>query len=123
MKFFIAILFLFASFNAVAQNKYLFKSQPVQEWKKKNGFSDTLKGGMIRPLLVLPHQDLNKAPDNKEAVVRLQLKGRYLGNNKAGADIYAMEPYKMPCLVPDSTYKSSMPIVRKQMKIMNLSKD
>jgi hypothetical protein len=53
-------------------------------------------------------------------VMRIPLKGKFIGNNKAGADIYAMLPYKMPCLVPDSTFAANMPV--KKSKIIGAEK-
>jgi hypothetical protein len=53
------------------------------------------------------------------SVVKIQLKRKYLSNNGQGADIYAMMPYNMPCLVPDSTYSSNMPVTNLNKKSLN----
>ena len=55
--------------------------------------------------------DTTKVREDK-SVVRLKLRAEYQGNNGKGADIYAMQPYNMPCLKPDSTFQSRMPVAQ-----------
>jgi hypothetical protein len=53
---------------------------------------------------------VSDTPRNSMPVVRKNLVPKFLGNNGKGADVYAMLPYNMPCLVPDSSFRSSMPV-------------
>ena len=45
-----------------------------------------------------------------KSVARIELTKEYSGNNGKGADVYNMKPYNMPCLIPDSTFHSNMPV-------------
>jgi hypothetical protein len=70
---------------------------------------------------ILPREKLqeNKSiksdtPYNTMPVIKQKLSPKYSGNNGKGADVYAMMPYNMPCLVPDSTFRSSMPVKLKK---------
>ncbi len=47
---------------------------------------------------------------DEKSVLKLPLTATYEGNNEKGADIFAMKPYNMPCIVPDKTFKSNMPV-------------
>jgi hypothetical protein len=46
----------------------------------------------------------------EKSVLLIKLTPNFLANNGKGADVYVMMPYNMPCIVPDSTFHSSMPV-------------
>lgn len=98
--------------ESFAQDINIYKRKPWEDAKKKMLqhnllYDDQLKG--------------NKTPVSDttidRSVVRIKLQPKYLGNNGKGADIYAMMPYNMPCLKPDSSYRSSMPVMRSKIVI------
>lgn len=45
-----------------------------------------------------------------KSVAKIELTKEYAANNGRGADVYIMKPYNMPCLIPDSTFHSNMPV-------------
>ncbi|MDB5191113.1 MAG: hypothetical protein JWQ96_676 [Segetibacter sp.] len=83
--------------KAFSQNP-LVKSSPAQKFDK-------------RLFQVTPPPIEQPEDDNAAGVKRLPLSGKYIGNNGMGADIYAMQPDNMPCLVPKA-YKSNMPVAK-----------
>lgn len=108
MKFsFILIAIVFYSLHVRAQQKNFFKNNPMEEFKMKELLTQKLKQ-MQREINNPSAKIPEKAQNN--SVVKIPLKGVYAGNNGKGADIYHIQHYNMPCLVPDATFKSNMPV-------------
>ena len=53
---------------------------------------------------------LAEEEQDDKSVLKLPLTATYEGNNGKDADIFAMQPYNMPCIVPGKTFSSNMPI-------------
>lgn len=85
-----------------------FKSLPNKITPPKFNFRD------MPPLIDRPIK--NETP----SVLKLPLKGKYIGPNGMGAEIYAMQPDNMPCLVPGKTFHTNMPVAenKKQEQIL-----
>lgn len=62
-----------------------------------------------KPLLILP----NLKQSQKMPTVMLQNNGAYIGKLRHGFNLYQMNLDNMPCLVPDSTFISPMPLIKK----------
>jgi hypothetical protein len=107
MRTLLLLLTVFCISKTFAQDIDIYKRKPWEETKKKM---------LQHKLLYNDKLELNTAPISdtpvNRSVVRIKLRPKYLGNNGKGADIYAMMPHNMPCLVPDSTFRSSMPVLR-----------
>ena len=83
-----------------------------KELKQKNSLIlyDTLpKLKSKKPLLILP----NLKQTQKMPTVMLQNNGAYIGKLRQGFNLYRMNLDNMPCLVPDSSYTSKMPLMIK----------
>jgi hypothetical protein len=107
MKTLLLLLSIFCITKSFAQDNNIYKRQPWEDAKKK----------------MLEHKLLynDRLKDNRTAVsdttidgsvLRIKLQPKYLLNNGKGADVYAMMPYNTPCLVPDSTFRSNMPVLK-----------
>ncbi len=105
MKTFLLLLFVVCAFKGASQNIDINKRKPWEDVKKK----------MLQQKLLF--NDLLK--ENKttvsdtvidKSVLKIKLDLKYIGNNGKGADVYAMMPHGMPCIVPDSTFHSNMPV-------------
>jgi hypothetical protein len=81
---------------------------------------DKANGVFRLPKSIVPYSNKRLQRDSMP-VLKLKLKGEYIGNNGKGADIYAMTPDNMPCLVPDSSFNSRMAV--KGSKVQKLKKD
>ena len=113
MKLLYILLLTACSSGAWAQKNILKNS--TGEDAKSNAFRDSLlkyHPGLKSPFFGpdRPSIPTYKTPPADMSVIKIPLKGEYTRNNGKGANIYSMQPYNMPCLVPDSTFLSKMPI-------------
>lgn len=109
--FFGLLTAMFCAFTVKAQQNNESKNKPLEEYKEKKMFYDTLKRvtpPMNGSRLIIPF--LQRKYQNDKSVLKFPLKGNYLGTNDKGDHIYAMYPDNMPCLVPGKSFKSNMPI-------------
>jgi len=95
---------LFAGFvvTAYGQTNDIYLHRNLEDQKKNQALMDVYKRIYSNDTLL---QKKNQMP-----VLKLELKETYLGNNGRGSDIYAISPDKMPCLKPDKTFRSAMPV-------------
>lgn len=107
--FFILLAALFYSVYAKAQQTNIFKNKPWEDFRKKELLSQKLKS--IHPVI---DNDKYYQPSpiekNHNGVLKIPLTGTYAANNGKGAYICTMQPYNMPCMVPDKTVTSNMPV-------------
>lgn len=102
---------LAASFTLTVsgQNKNIFKNKPWVELKQKRLLQDTLNR-----IYSIPRLDPNNAPGKitppDRGVMKYELKGRYIGENGKGDEIYGMQPDNMPCIVPGKQMHLNMPV-------------
>jgi hypothetical protein len=92
----------------------------LENAKKRNALQYRLRSTLNKPTYSTAKEAGKQ--EYKTPVIKIPLEGQYVGNNKAGADIYAMQPYNMPCLSPDSTFASKMPVALKSSTITILKK-
>ncbi len=106
---FILLAALFYTVHAKAQQNNIFKNKPWEDFRKKELLTQKLK--QMNPII---DNDKYSQPlvteQNHKGVLKIPLTSTYEGNNGKAADIYAMQPYNMPCIVPDKTFTSNMPI-------------
>lgn len=109
---FILLTALFYTVHAKAQQNNIFKNKPWEDFRKKELLNQKLK--QMNPAI---NNDKSSQPlpleQNNKGVLKIPLTATYEGNNGKGADLYAMQPYDMPCIVPDKTFNSAMPIAGK----------
>lgn len=96
---------IFSSAVVSAQINDMYKRKPWEETKYNLLLKDTLNR-----LFAVPPAIKNIHGKNQEGVYKLPLKGLYLGENGNGDRIYAMQSDRMPCLVPDKSFASNMPV-------------
>jgi len=80
----------------------------MEDFKRKQRLTETLRlpqAGQYNRLSVKNHEF-----ENKDWIVKAELTGKYVGNYGNGGDVYAMQPYNMPCLVSGKTFSSDMPV-------------
>lgn len=109
----LAFLLLFSAFavSAIGQFEDLNKRKPWEDFKKKYNYK---KGPDIK---ILPKTLEGPEPGQPaDGVYKLPLKGRFVGSTPNGDNVYAMQPDNMPCLVPGSSFSSSMPVKGVQKK-------
>lgn len=80
----------------------IFKRNPMKEYKLKRLLEDSLQ--RIQP--VPPSEDHFTTP--KPGVIEFPLKGRFIGKNGKGDEIYQMQPDNIPCLVPGKKVDPNM---------------
>ncbi|HEX8333834.1 MAG TPA: hypothetical protein VF622_14525 [Segetibacter sp.] len=101
------LFFLLLSCSVFAQLDNIYKNKSITEWKNKPGIKFDLNHYTPPPFkLTIPEKNINQM-----GVLKLESKGIYKGNNGKGSDFYVYEPDNMPCLKPDSTFHSNMPVV------------
>ncbi len=83
------------SFTVKAQNNNMLKKKPWKEYKLKKLLQDTLNR-----LYSAPPFENNSTPKDEISVLKLPLKGIFMGGNDNGDYIYSMQPDNMSCLVP-----------------------
>lgn len=125
MRTVLCVLFITWSIEAFSQVTDLNKRRQLENFEKmyrqdtmfrnkllNERYQRDKANGVFRLPKSLPHQSKPMQRDTQPGmpVVKLKLKGEFKGNNGKGSDIYAMTPDSMPCLVPDSTYASRMPV-------------
>jgi hypothetical protein len=106
MKLLLVFVLFFSFTTSFSQQEDIFKRKPWENIEKKYKFEIQKKANENKMVQ-------NNQNDPSMPVLKPKLTARYLGSNGKGADVYAMMPYKMPCLVPDSTFVSKMPIALK----------
>ncbi len=115
MKILLLIITAFCITKGYCQMPDMYKRKPWEDTKLKNlnrnqlQYNNQLKGNRI-----------TIADSNKTTmpVLLLELSKKYMGSNGKGADVYAMMPYNMPCIIPDSTFRSNMPVVGFEGKVL-----
>ncbi len=109
MKTLLLLLSFFCITKSFAQNIDIYKRKPWEDAKNKM---------LQRKLLYNDRLKYNKLTISDtiidRSVLRIELKRKYLGNNGKGADVYAMMPYNMLCIVADSTFRSNMPVMKSE---------
>ncbi len=116
MKILLLIITAFCVTAGYCQMPDMYKRKPWEDPKFKNLFRNQLQQNYKLnkdTIIVVPY---NNKTDR--FVLQLKLDKRYMGSNGKGADVYAMMPYNMPCIVPDSTFRSSMPVAGFDSKII-----
>jgi hypothetical protein len=122
MKVFFTTLLVTISVVGFSQDRRPLETKPIPrnyndslfkiKLKEKLAEIDTANGKLRLPQTLRAAPNGLQAPEPKMPTLKLETTGKYLGNNGKGADIYAMSPDNMPCLVPDSTFQSRMPVSR-----------
>jgi hypothetical protein len=109
MKTLLLLLSVFCITKSFAQDINIYKRKPWEDAKNKM---------LQHKLLYNNHLKENKFTISDtiidRSVLRIELKRKYLGNNGKGADVFAMMPYNMPCIVADSTFRSNMPVMKSE---------
>ena len=116
---FILLILTICTVTANSQTNDIFKRRRWDEAKLKWLLQDTLSKIKPSPGFqnTIPNS-LHKAPNAlemmqlqaKNGVYKIPLTGVYVGDNGRGDEIYAMQPDKMPCLVPGKSFASNMPV-------------
>lgn len=101
---------MFYILHAKAQQNNIFKNKPWEDFRKKELLTQKLN-----QMNVESNNNKNKSAllveeQDDKSVLKLPLTATYEGNNGKDADIFAMQPYNMPCIVPDKTFISNMPV-------------
>ena len=106
MKLVLFIISMFLFLKGSTQANGTEKQKSLEDFKKKG----------LTPQY--PQKDLLQkgkpgTPGNPYVMpsVRPRLTRKFLGNNGNGADVYAIMPYNMPCIMPDSTFRANTPVV------------
>lgn len=113
MKILLLIIAVFCISKGYSQKPDIYKRKPWEEMKLKNLFRNQLQfNNKLKDTIIL-------VPGNNtdRSVLQLKLDKSYMGSNGKGADVYAMTPYNMPCIIPDSTFHSNMPVAGFENKI------
>ena len=107
MKTLLVLLTIFLAPKAFSQLNDVFQPKSWEQKKEK-----AAKPQRVYKIINDATRVVNDTTDatGDKSVLRLKLTPEYKGNNGKGADIYAMQPYNMPALVPDSTFHSRMPV-------------
>jgi hypothetical protein len=111
MKTLLLLLTIFMVPKAFSQLNNVFQPKPWEYQKYKAAQPKLTYRNQLKKSFA---SDSTEATEDK-SVLKLRVTPEYKGNNGKGADIYAMQPYNMPCLVPDSTFHSRMPVKRSVM--------
>ncbi len=107
MKLYLIFFFIVIGFNAFSQTTDMYKRKPWENNKTLKDLPDSIK-----KRFKLSNKVIADSPKvrNSMPVLKLKSQRNYRGNNGRGADIYALSPDRMPCLTPDSTFRSTMPV-------------
>ncbi|MBE7174139.1 MAG: hypothetical protein INR73_26425 [Williamsia sp.] len=108
MKYFLLGILVLSAGRLFSQVNLAYPPERWQEGKKAALIKDTLRRAM-RPQLMIVSPGLSPAPMPTR---RIENKGVFAYNNGRGFDVYNMKTDNMPCLVPDSTFHSSLPGAR-----------
>lgn len=106
--YFFLLTALFYVVDAEAQQNNIFKNKAVEDFRKKEL--------LTRKLNEMKFESNNKSvqpaeeEQDEKSVLKVPLTATFEGNNEKGGDIFAMQPYNMPCIVPDKTFSSNMPV-------------
>lgn len=101
---------LFYSCSANAQQKNIFKNKPWEDLKKKQELDQKLKS--LNPQY--KSVDLAGLPADgpvDNSVLKIPLTSTYTGKAGHGTDLYKINGYNMPCIAPDSSFASNMPVL------------
>ena len=115
MKTILLLSFLSFGFYANSQDNYsgITNLQSAKPWEKaKKEIIKNLQNNKS-PQVIQMKQFEDQGDDG---VVKTPVRGKYLGTNEQGDDIYAMTPDNMPCLVPGKQFNSNMPVADEQLK-------
>jgi hypothetical protein len=99
MKTLLILVGCFISFHSLAQDQPDLK-------KLGRPFKLERKQALPKDTIVLP----NYKTVIPNAITGVAGKAQLIGNNGKGQNIYVLPLDKMPCIRPDSTYKSNMPV-------------
>ncbi len=117
MKTLLLLLGVFCITKNFAQNIDIYKRKPWEDLKLKNRFRNQLQNNLQLKkdsVIIVPN------PNNTDmSVLRLKLTKEYVANNRNGADVCTMMPYNMPCIMPDSTFRSDMPVTNFKTNTVN----
>jgi hypothetical protein len=101
----VVIIAIFYSPMVKAQDNKIFKRKPWEDYKQKRLLQDT-----FNRTFSIPPVAKNSPYENERGVLKFPLKGTYLGQKENGDKLYAMQPDKMPCLVPGKNTVFNMPV-------------
>ena len=107
--YFFLLTALFYILDAKAQQKNIFKNKPWEDFRKKELLTQKLNQMNLGSNNNKSAQLAEEEQDDK-SVLKVPLTATYEGNNGKGADIFAMQPYNMPCFAPDKIFRSNMPV-------------
>ena len=107
--YFFLLTVIFYIVHAKAQQNNIFKNKPWEDFRKKALLTQKLNQMNFKSNNNKSAHLAEEEQDDK-SVLKVPLTATYEGNNGRGADIFAMQPYNMPCIVPDKTFRSNMPL-------------
>lgn len=100
---FVSLLFLVCT-TCFSQSENIWKRKPWEELKLENrqklSFSNP---GPIE--LKKPVENVFKTP-----VLKIEIDLKRVGSINSGSDMFTVEPYHMPCIVPSKDFESKMPV-------------
>lgn len=112
--FAITILSIACSIKGKAQINDQFRNKLWEEYKNKKLNTDIFRLDRKKDsaLRLSPEAEKSQKPEQPDvSVITIPIKGKYIGSNGKGDEVFAMEPDNMPCLVPGKTFKAAMPVV------------
>src|SRR4051812_655891 len=114
----VVIILIVYSLTTKGQDSKILKRKPWEEWKHNRLLQNT-----FNHYFSIPPADKNAPLNVRPGVLKFPLKGTYLGENAKEDKIYAMQPSKMPCLVPGKNTVLNMPVAGFVEKGLNHSLD
>ena len=125
--FVLSVTLVVLSSELHAQSNADLNNRLLEEYNKKQSLSEKFNwrpNKITPPKFNIPDMPppINRPKQEKQtpSVLQLPLKGKYIGPNGRGAEIYAMQPDNMPCLVPGKTFNSNMPVVEDEKQGRNI---
>ncbi|MCY7420629.1 MAG: hypothetical protein LH478_02685 [Chitinophagaceae bacterium] len=99
------LLLLLVCTTCFSQSENIWKRKPWEELK----FENKQKLSFSNPV----PKELNKPVDivYKTPVLKIEIDLKRVGSIKASIDIFTVEPYHTPCIVPSKDFESKMPVV------------
>lgn len=111
MKFYFMLLTaMFYSLLINAQKNDIFKNKTWEDFKKKEQLLQKLKP----PDYLLSENSFSKLPADVadyKSVFKVPLTGTFIKNTGKGTNLYTIDLYNMPCVTPDKTFASNMPVL------------
>lgn len=106
MKIILLLVTILFVNNVFSQTFDIYKRKPWEDQKDKMKVQKLLK---IDRFKYKPAYQPGDTTFDK-SVVKIGVSKEFVSNNGMGSDVYKMKPYNMPCLIPDSTFHSNMPV-------------